>query len=159
MGQRPVERLFDVRTGDAEEVTDEVRGLLIVAALLSGVSFVGGRMTAPVPPAEVRYVQIPAPVVHVPVPEAAPVEPAPLVEPAPPAEVKPPPKVIAKPKPKPQPVKEPKRRREPTPAKTGLPSCEFVKREYQRMSYVQQMAAYQRATPEQIAHGKRCLGF
>ena len=45
-------------------MTDEARALAIVAALLSGASgsigFVGGRMSAPVPPAEVRFVALPA---------------------------------------------------------------------------------------------------
>lgn len=83
----------------------EARALLMVAALLSGASgsagFVGGRISAPVPPAEVRIVTVPAPV------DAAPTEPK-LPAVAAPAEAKPPPKVEAKPKPqaKPQPKPE-----------------------------------------------------
>lgn len=40
-----------------------------------------------------------------------------------------------------------------------LPSCSVVKREYDRMSHGQRMAAYWRATSEQVAHGRKCLGF
>lgn len=148
-------------------MTDEGRALLIVAALLSGASasagFVGGRMTAPVPPAEVRYVPVSAPPIEViaePAPIAPPAEPAvpAPAEAAAPVEVKPVkplprPKVEVKPKEQPKPKSRP-----PAPKKT-LPSCAVVKREYQTMSWAQQMAAYRRATPDEIAHGKRCLGF
>lgn len=42
---------------------------------------------------------------------------------------------------------------------TGLPPCSVVRNEYARMTFTQQMAAYISATPEQVAHGKRCLGI
>lgn len=44
-------------------------------------------------------------------------------------------------------------------ARGGLPSCSYVKREYDRMSVGQRWAAYLAATSEQVAHGKRCLGM
>lgn len=44
-------------------------------------------------------------------------------------------------------------------ARGGLPSCAYVKREYDRMSVGQRWAAYLAATSEQVAHGKRCLGL
>jgi len=158
-------------------MTDEARALLIVAALLSGASattgFVGGRMSVSVPPAEVRYIPIPAPAPLVPPVEAAPVEPAaiaPPEEPAPAAPIEPPaviaapvdakplppvrPKIESKTKEQPKPQKS----RPPAPKKT-LPPCAVVKREYERMSWTEQMAAYRRATAEEVAHGKRCLGF
>lgn len=110
---------------------DQARAILIVAALwtgaTSGASFTAGRMTAPVPPMEVRYVtiSIPTPVV---VPEALPAEPVAIpsvVEPthdppAAPVETRPPPKAEPKPKAKPEKVivKKPRavviRQREPT---------------------------------------------
>jgi len=94
----------------------------------------------------------PPPVSDVVTPEALPVSPAPV----PPVEVKPlpppRPKIEAKPKETPKPMKS-------LPPKKSLPSCAVVKREYERMTWAQQMAAYSRATTEEIAHGKRCLGF
>ncbi len=145
---------------------EQARALLIVVALLMGAAgsagFVGGRMTAPVPPAEVRIVQIPAPVEVAPIepPAVLPAPPAPpAVEPdppvAPPVEVKPPakPKVDAKPKAQAKPKPRP-----PAPKKT-LPSCDVVKREYETMTWAQQMDAYRRATAQEIAHGRRCLGL
>lgn len=147
-------------------MTDEGRAILIVAALLAGAAgsagFVGGRMTAPVPPAEVRYVTIQAPVVA---PEpVAPIEPVPAPPPVVSAEPEPVvPEVEAKPVPKPRPKVEEKPKLRPKPKasalKKSLPSCDVVKREYQRMSYAQQMAAYARASAEEIAHGRRCLGM
>lgn len=44
-------------------------------------------------------------------------------------------------------------------ARGGMPSCAHVKREYDRMTTAQRWAAYMAATSEQVAHGKRCLGF
>lgn len=146
-------------------MTDEARALLIVAALLSGASggagFVGGRASAPVPPPEVRYVTIQIPAAA---PEVAPIAPdpqppaAPIAEPeaaAPEAEIKP----VPKPRPKVEEKPKPKPKARPSALKKSLPSCDVVKREYQRMNYAQQMAAYARATAEEIAHGKRCLGM
>lgn len=152
----------------------ERKALLICAALLAGVSggggFAGGRVTAPAPPqAEVRevvrYVPIPAPAVLAPMAEApdapvvVPVEPAaspPVVETKPlppPVEMKRP-KVEAK-----SPAKSAPKPRAPAPKRSSLPSCAVVEREYQRMSIAEKWAAYRKATPEQIAHGKRCLGM
>lgn len=154
-------------------MTDEGRGLLMVAALLVGGGFVGGRMTAPVPKPEVRYIPIFAPV-QMPAeaapidetPPAVPVEPTPVapIEPpavtAPPVEAKPlpppRPKVEAKPQPKPERAKRP---RATAPATRALPSCAAVKREYEAMSLSERMAAYRRATAREVAYGKRCLGF
>ncbi len=166
---------------------DERAALAIVAVLLASVSgsagFLGGRMSVEPPPPEVKLVRLPPRVVRVPVAEVPPPEPAiehpapapvdPSPAPAPPlslppasVETKPPPapKVQAKPKPapaKPKPEKEivVRKPRPPAPAKKGLPSCAVIKREYETMTYAQQMAAYYRATPEEVAHGKRCLGF
>ena len=155
-------------------MSEQARALLIYSALLLGVGggggFAGGRMSAPVPPAEVRIVTIPAPPAVVIPPEATLVEPVvpvplPKVERdetavSPPVEVKPsPPKIDARPKAVIKPQAKPEAKpRAPAPKKS-LPSCAVVKREYQTMSWAQQMAAYHRATAEEIAHGKRCLGF
>lgn len=163
-------------------MNDQARAMLIVGALLSGASFsaggVAGRMTAPVPaspppaPAEVRFVEVPAwavpvlqpvqapPPVEAALPEAEPPAPPepPAAASAPAAEVKPVPKVEAKSKPKPKPVAPPKPRAA-APPKRSLPSCELIKREYARMTWSQKMAEYSRATPAEIAHGKRCLGM
>lgn len=157
-------------------MTDEARGLLIVAALLLGGGFVGGRVTAPAPPAEVRFVHVPVPAVPIAPPVAAPIEPAEAPpaaapnEPAPPAAAPPPvevsplplptprPKVEAKPQPKPEKAAA-KRPRATVPATRALPSCAAIKREYESMTWAQQMAAYHRATAQEVAHGKRCLGF
>lgn len=166
---------------------DERRALAIVAVLLASVSgsagFLGGRMSVEPAPPEVKLVRLPPRVVRVPVAEAPPPEPAieqlapaplerpaapapPVINPPAPTETKPPPapKVQAKPKPpqaKPKPEKEivVRKPRTPVSPKNGLPSCAVIKREYETMTYAQQMAAYYRATPDEIAHGKRCLGF
>ena len=53
----------------------------------------------------------------------------------------------------------PEKKRAAVKRKPGLPSCAAVQREYDRMSGAQRMAAYMRATPEQVAHGRRCLGM
>lgn len=159
---------------------DQARALAIVAAVLSSLSgsagFVGGRMTAPSPPAEVRFVHVPAAAAVAPSAEAAPVEP-PAIAPVPlapmtktepndpaassPPIVKPPlpqprPKVDAKPKEQP---KVPKPRAATPARRSSLPSCAVIEREYQRMTWPERMAAYRKATPEQIAQGKRCLGL
>lgn len=143
-----------------------MRALLIVGALLSGASgsagFVGGRMSVPAPPAEVRYVPIPAPVALVMPAEAVPVVPAPAVEPAP-AVIAPPVEEAAslpapRPKAEPKPEKPAAKRRQHA-SRSSLPSCAFIRREYEAMTMAQRWAAYRRATPEQIAHGKRCLGM
>jgi hypothetical protein len=46
-----------------------------------------------------------------------------------------------------------------TPRPSGLPSCAVVRREYDSMNTAQRLAAYYRATAEQVAHGRRCLGI
>lgn len=159
---------------------DQARAFLIYSALLLGVGggggFAGGRMTAPATPFEVRFVHIPVPAISLPaesalvepedpVPQAPPlasipIEPEPVVI-APPAQLEekpqlpqPRPKLEAKPKPKPQPKPEPARK-----PRKALPSCAVVEREYQRMTLAERWARYGKATPEEIAHGKRCLGF
>lgn len=164
-------------------INDQARALAIVGALLASASgsagFVGGRMSVPAPPAEVRFVYLPAPAPLA--LEAAPVEPVapPAAEPtptppieqaavAPPVEAAPlaPPRptIDAKPKDKPKALPKPEReslaKKPRTPApKKSLPSCAVVQREYNAMTMTQRWAAYRSATPEQIAHGKRCLGF
>lgn len=40
----------------------------------------------------------------------------------------------------------------------GLPSCAVVRRQAASMTWAQKLAAYTTATPEMIAHGRRCLG-
>lgn len=152
-------------------MTDEGRAILIVAALLSSVSgsggFVAGRVSAPVPPAEVRYVTIPAPaaVVLSPVdvaPEPLPALPAaPVVaEPEPVA-----PELEAAPLPKPRPKVEekpkskPKPKARPSSLKKSLPSCAYIKGEFARMTWAERMAEYRNSTAEEIAHGRRCLGM
>lgn len=42
-------------------------------------------------------------------------------------------------------------------AVSGLPSCAVIRREAERMTWAQKMSAMATATPEQIAHGRRCL--
>lgn len=70
-------------------MTDELRALLLALCVWGGLCFAGGRYTAPVPPAEVRYVPV-----HVPAPaplaEAVPIEPA-AESPVVPVPVEPPP--------------------------------------------------------------------
>ena len=86
-------------------------------------------------------------------PPPPPAPPAPVVAP-PPREALPPlvrPRPITVPE---RPKAKPKRREV-----VGLPPCSVVRREYQRMTYAQQIAAYMAATPEQVAHGRRCLGL
>lgn len=173
---------------------DQVRALLLTAALLSGASgslgFAGGRISAEAPPPEVRLVRLPPRVLRIPTVEAVPADPvtSPLDAPAAPAPVDPPaiseppnvmppvpietaplppprPKVEAKPKPQPKPA--PKHEKDASarkprpvlPAKKPLPTCAAIQREYDAMSWPERMAAYRRASPEEIALGKRCLGF
>lgn len=154
---------------------DQVKALLIVAALLSGASgsagFVGGRMSVSAPPAEVRFVQVPVPAMPAVPAEPIPVEPPPAaalpvvpIEPpavsVAPVEVKPlPPKVDVKPKATIKPQAKPEAKSRPAAPKKSLPSCAVVQRENARMTWSEKMAAYHSATPEQVAHGKRCLGM
>lgn len=154
---------------------EQARALLIVGALLSGASstagFVGGRMSAPEP--EVRFIHIPVPAISLPADVATVPDAAATVEPQAPASAsvaaQDPPiaetKVETKPVPRPRPKVEnrpkPEKKR---PAVTtrparSMPSCAAIKREYDAMSWPERMAAYRKATPEEVAHGKRCLGF
>lgn len=145
-------------------IDDQARALLIVGALLFGAGntsgFVGGRMTAPVAEPELRFVHVPVPAISL--PAAAPIDPPPAAtaEPEPaatPADAEPKPlprprpKAEVKPKPKPEPPARKPRK--------AMPSCAFVKQRYEAMSWPERMAAYKSASPEQVAHGKRCLGF
>lgn len=41
----------------------------------------------------------------------------------------------------------------------SLPSCARIQAAYNRMSVSERWAAYQTATPAQIAHGRQCLGL
>ncbi len=151
-------------------MNDQARALLFVAALFGGGGYTGGRVTAPAPEPEVRFVHIPMPAIMAPQIDVAPVELAPVpaspatvptepdpVAAAPAAEPKPlprpRPKVEVKPKPRPE------KKRAASHSTRGMPSCAVVKREYDAMGWPERMAAYRKATPEEIAHGKRCLGF
>lgn len=53
----------------------------------------------------------------------------------------------------------PKAKPKPAQKKRATSFCDVVRREYARMTWAQRMAAYSRATPEQIAAGRRCLGL
>lgn len=53
----------------------------------------------------------------------------------------------------------PKQEKRQRVASSRLPSCSVIRREYEGMSHMQRLAAYARATPEEVAHGRRCLGF
>lgn len=151
-------------------MSEQARALAIVGALISGASFSagvgGGRLTAPAPTPQVELQVVPAASCTAGTIETAPALPPAPVEPpappavAPPADVKPAPpaKVEAKPKAKPKPVV-PSPKPRPAPAKRSLPSCAVIKREYERMTWPQKMAEYNRATPAEVAHGKRCLGM
>jgi outer membrane biosynthesis protein TonB len=148
-------------------MNDQAKALLFVAALFGGVGFTGGRMTSPEPPAEVRIVRIPIRPQIVAAPVAAHVaEPAPA--PAPPPHVAAvaepeakPPLPVARPKPDPKPKErpQPKPRAIVSAKRSSLPSCAVVKREYERMTWTEKMAAYHKASSEEIAHGRRCLGL
>lgn len=163
---------------------DQLRALLITGVLLATSSgtggFVGGRMTAPEP--EVRVVRLPPRVVRLPAPAPVVVElPAAPSQPpaAPPAVVEPPvapspvePKPIetkpaakaesvkppVKAAPKPRHVAPPKKPAAAMPQK-ALPTCAVIQREYDAMTWPERWAAYHRASPEEIALGKRCLGM
>jgi outer membrane biosynthesis protein TonB len=114
---------------------------------------------APAPPVPLE----PAPPIAEPPVSAPPVvEATPLPQPRPKVEQpKPQPKVQPKPQPKapPKPEKEAAAKKPRPPAHKALPSCAFIKREYEAMSYAERMASYYRASPEEITHGKRCLGL
>ena len=43
--------------------------------------------------------------------------------------------------------------------RTAMPSCSAVRAQYNSMSMAQRWSAYQSATSEQVAHGRRCLGI
>ncbi|WP_339500479.1 hypothetical protein [Pseudomonas canadensis] len=168
---------------------NETRALAIVAALLSGAFFsaggIAGRMTAPVPASPPAQVTCAVPAQAAPVVEAAPapepeaiasvesppahvatpapdVKPAavPLPVPAPAARAEAKPKVEVKTEPKPKARRAaPSPRPRAAPAKKQMPSCTAIKREYDRMSFTERMAAYRRASADEIAYGRRCLGM
>lgn len=62
-------------------------------------------------------------------------------------------------KPIPPIMKEEKSRRAAKPRPKALPSCAEIKRRRDSMTFAEQLAAYSRATPEEVAHGRRCLGI
>lgn len=97
---------------------------------------------------------------HVPFPTPEPELPPPFHIPPPVVAPDPPAPVVEKPHPKPKRVKvtpkEPERKKV---VQRTLPSCAVIRREYERMTYGQRIAAYARATPAEVAHGKRCLGM
>jgi hypothetical protein len=74
-------------------------------------------------------------------------EPIPGVRPTPP---------IAKPEKR---ARVPAKKKTRVASKAALPPCTIVRREYNRMTSAQRWAAYLAATSEQVAHGRRCLGF
>ena len=59
-------------------MNDQARALLFVAALFGGGGYTGGRVTAPAPEPEVRFVHIPMPAIMAPQIDVAPVELAPV---------------------------------------------------------------------------------
>jgi len=91
----------------------------------------------------------------------APVEVKPTPPPRPKVEAKPKAQPKAQPKPPPKPEKDAaaKKLRPPAPTNKALPSCAVIQREYDAMNYSQRMSSYFSATPEEIAHGRRCLGL
>lgn len=114
--------------------TDTARALILAGAILFGGGIATGRMTAPVQP----------PVKQEPAPEQEQKK-----------ELPPLPKLVA-----PKPIMKPERRDRGAKSKSsGLPSCARVKVEYDRMTIAQRWAAYRKATPEQIRHGRLCLGL
>lgn len=44
-------------------------------------------------------------------------------------------------------------------ARPRMPSCAAIRSAYNRMDWSAKMAAYRRASAEQIAHGRKCLGL
>jgi len=170
-------------------MNDHARALLFVAALFGGGGYTGGRISVPDPPAEVRLIRMPPRVIRIPMAEAAPADPAAVASKAPvpptsimpgngsnitelpvsaPASVEVTPLPLPRPaQPKPQPKASPKpekaaaakKPRSSAPPKKSLPSCAVVQREYDAMTWPERMSAYRRATAEEIAHGKRCLGL
>lgn len=56
-------------------------------------------------------------------------------------------------------MKEEKRKRIAKPRAKSLPSCAEIKRRRDAMTFAEQLQAYSRATPEEVAHGRRCLGL
>lgn len=154
-------------------MNDQARALLFVAALFGSGGYTGGRVTAPAPEPEVRFVHIPMPVL--PLPDIAPLEPAPQPAPVPRVETAPLPPVSSQPEsiplPQPRPKADVKTKethktkpeshvaKKTRSTKRSLPSCTTIKREYEAMSWPERLAAYRKATPEEIAQGKRCLGF
>ena len=133
-------------------MNEQARALLLAGVTLfgagNGSGYMLARNSAPTvavaPPASPRTGEsAPAtqpPKAAAPAPKAAPrvQRPAPVVRERPPAKKK--------------------RTAAPTPRST-LPSCAVVRREYERMNHAQRLAAYARATAEQVAHGRRCLGI
>ena len=75
----------------------------------------------------------------------------PVPRPRPPAAITRPERKAAK--------KQPRRaENRPVIRRAGLPSCSAIRRQVENMTWAQKMAAYATATPEQIAHGRRCIG-
>ena len=85
---------------------------------------------------------------------------APKAQPAPKASV---PAQRTQPVPRPRPpaaIARPERKAaKKKPRVAGLPSCAAVRAQYNSMSLAQRWSAYQSATSEQVAHGRRCLGI
>lgn len=117
---------------------DHARALVLVGALVTG-GLIGGH-TPPVPVSEFRIIKVPP---ATPLAKLAPVERVPLPVPRP--------KIEAKPKPKAEP--------KPRALKKSLPSCPDIRRKQASMSFAEQLSAYRNASPEEIAHGRRCLGI
>ena len=64
-------------------------------------------------------------------------------------------------KPIPPIMKEEKRRErvKVKPRTKSLPSCAVIRARRDSMTWAEQLAAYSRATPEEVAYGRRCLGI
>jgi hypothetical protein len=143
-------------------MNEQARALLLAGVTLfgagNGSGYLLGRTTAPAAPVAVK-VGAPSPASAPPkVGDNSPSTPAPKA-------AAPSPRTAAAPRLKrPAPIVQErpqakKKRTTPTPRPSGLPSCAVVRREYDSMNTAQRLAAYYRATSEQVAHGRRCLGI
>jgi outer membrane biosynthesis protein TonB len=146
----------------------ERRKLVAIAAAIAAGALVV--VTAPSPPVTPRVT--PA-VVHSPTAPAPAAKPKEMAQPKPRPKarrsiehrkvIRPAPKMVKREAAPAQRPKQQKRERvtvkKQRTATRGLPSCSYVKREYDRMNSSQRWAAYMAASSEQVAHGRRCLGF
>lgn len=138
-------------------MNDEARGMLVAMAMVgAGAAFAARPTVPPLPPPKPAMMDEPTvsphparSSVHRKLHRTAPKiarhqwQPIPGVRPLPPI------------------MREEKRARYPAKkrqiATSFLPPCSVVRREAARMTWAQKLAAYSAATPEQVAHGRRCL--